>query len=266
MSIICQSFYHKKISIKKKIGKNTCIFNIGFVAVNIMFSIVYAQQGVPSVIECDWIVIQDGCGMPEAIPLIIDAFIGVYIGILLHVVSHRSMTRAQLNTSKIQAVAERVESLIKTQHDWRRNQKSFALRSLKKNLDLVLENITGMNKAVTLLNEQKKSDISFSGVQRTGMISKLKSEESRKNRLIQTIRNTLIYSNDVLDPDFLGQLDDVCSKVNQMAIIEHDEIFEFEDFDNSRMMVEKVLSRIFIPESNKEPKKSPSDKENDLEN
>jgi len=52
------------------------------------------------------------------------------------------------------------------------------------------------------------------------MLAELRSDEVQIGRVLQLIRNTIIASNDILEPDIIDQIDGVCTFIGELSAIE----------------------------------------------
>jgi len=144
--------------------------------------------------------------------LIGDIIIGSIVGGLLALLFHRL---AHLNQKKL-------ETIIESQENMRVRRKDYAAQHLKNLFNTLLFTIGVINKSTSnfnldLTSETRKDERLYL---RGKMLSELRSEEAQMGRVLQLIRNTIIASNDILEPDIIDQVDGVCTFIGELSAIE----------------------------------------------
>jgi hypothetical protein len=94
---------------------------------------------------------------------------------------------------------------------------------------------------------------------RGNLLSELRAEEAQMGRVIQLIRNTLISSNDILEPDLVDQIDGVCTFIGELSSTEQrDGTMVFPKYtvckSKIRLMMEFLQTYSVATHSFKEPK------------
>ncbi len=163
-----------------------------------------------------------GCGFFDLAPecdlsgwlhlLIGDIIIGSAVGGLLALLFHRLASRAQ----------KKLEIIIESEEKMRTRRKDYAAQHLKNLFNTLLFTIGVTNKSTSnfnlaLASETRKDERIYL---REKMLSELRSDEVQMGRVLQLIRNTIIASNDILEPDIIDQIDGVCTFIGELSATE----------------------------------------------
>jgi len=163
-----------------------------------------------------------GCGFFDLSPecdlsgwlhlLIGDIIIGSIVGGILALLFHRLASRAQ----------KKLEMIIESEENMRTRRKDYAAQHLKNLFNTLLFTIGVINKSTSnfnlaLASETRKDERNYL---REKMLSELRSDEVQMGRVLQLIRNTIIASNDILEPDIIDQIDGVCTFIGELSATE----------------------------------------------
>ena len=159
-----------------------------------------------------------GCGFFELDPecdlsgwfhlVIGDIVIGSLLAILFYGISRRTQSK--------------LETIIESQEVMRLRRKDYSVQHLKNLFNTLLFTIGIINKSTSNFNrdlalETRKEERLYI---REKQLSELRAEEAQMGRVIQLIRNTIISSNDVLEPDLVDQIDGVCTFIGELSSTE----------------------------------------------
>ncbi len=185
-----------------------------------------------------------GCGFFDLAPecdlsgwlhlLMGDILIGSIVGGLLALLFHRLAHRTQ----------KKLETIIESQESMRLRRKDYAAQHLKNLFNTLLFTIGVINKSTSNFNLALASETRRDERQylREKMLAELRSDEVQMGRVLQLIRNTIIASNDILEPDIIDQIDGVCTFIGELsAIEERDGTMVFPKYD-----VCKTKTRLLI--------------------
>ena len=180
-----------------------------------------------------------------------DILIGSVVGALLALLFHRLAHRAQ----------KKLETIIESQEIMRLRRKDFSVLHLKNLFNTLIFTIGILNKSIytfnlALASETRKDQRLYI---RENLLSELRGEEAQVGRAIQLIRNTLISSNDVIEPDLVNQIDGICTFIGELSAREQkDGTMVFPKYkvckEKIRLMIEKLQTYSAITHSLKEPK------------
>ena len=185
-----------------------------------------------------------GCGFFDLAPecdlsgwlhlLMGDILIGSIVGGLLALLFHRLAHRTQ----------KKLETIIESQESMRLRRKDYAAQHLKNLFNTLLFTIGVINKSTSnfnlaLASETRRDERKYL---REKMLAELRSDEVQMGRVLQLIRNTIIASNDILEPGIIDQIDGVCTFIGELsAIEERDGTMVFPKYD-----VCKTKTRLLI--------------------
>jgi len=163
-----------------------------------------------------------GCGFFDLAPecdlsgwlhlLMGDILIGSIVGGLLALLFHRLALRTQ----------KKLETIIESQESMRLRRKDYAAQHLKNLFNTLLFTIGVINKSTSNFNQTLASETRRDERQylREKMLAELRSDEVQMGRVLQLIRNTIIASNDILEPNIIDQIDGVCTFIGELSATE----------------------------------------------
>jgi len=167
-------------------------------------------------------VVSEGCSIWDVNPecdlsgwmklLLGDIVVGSIVGGILALLFHRLAHRTQ----------KKLETIIESQENMRLRRKDYAAQHLKNLFNTLLFTIGVINKSTSnfnlaLASETRKDERQYL---REKMLSELRSDEVQMGRVLQLIRNTIIASNDILEPDIIDQIDGVCTFIGELSATE----------------------------------------------
>ncbi len=162
---------------------------------------------------CEFFDLSPECDLSGWFHLLLgDIVIGSIVGGLLALLFHRLAHRTQ----------KKLETIIESQEAMRVRRKDYAAQHLKNLFNTLLFTIGVTNKATSNFNlalatETRKNERIYL---REKMLAELRSDEVQMGRVLQLIRNTIIASNDILEPDIIDQIDGVCTFIGELSAIE----------------------------------------------
>ena len=205
--------------------------------------------------------VSPGCGFFDVGPecdlsgwlhlLIGDIVIGSVIGGLLAFLFHRLAHRTQ---NKLKIITESQEFM-------RIRRKDYSVQHIKNLFNTLLFTVGIIKKSNTTFNhalasETRKEERLYI---RGNLLSELRAEEAQMGRVIQLIRNTLISSNDILEPDLVDQIDGTCTFIGELSSREaRDGTMVFPKYEvcklKIRLLVDKLQTYSVATHSFEEPK------------
>ena len=162
---------------------------------------------------CEFFDLSPGCDLSGWFHLLLgDIIIGSIVGGLLALLFHRLSHRTQ----------KKLETIIESQENMRLRRKDYAAQHLKNLFNTLLFTIGVINKSTSnfnlaLASETRRDERIYL---REKMLAELRSDEVQMGRVLQLIRNTIIASNDILEPDIINQIDGVCTFIGELSAIE----------------------------------------------
>lgn len=154
--------------------------------------LVFASEGTPG---CGMFEIRPGCELGGWMHLLLgDALTGGLLGVLFHHMAHKTNSK--------------LEKILETQEALRNRRKDYAVMQLRTLFNTVLYTLGTINKDIInhnlVYHAEKNEDrrIWLRGI----LLSEIRAEEAKMGRILQSARNTLIASSDVLDPEISKQI------------------------------------------------------------
>jgi hypothetical protein len=173
-----------------------------FSIVILLFSSNYAFAAVSDP-NCSLYTVELGCDLSGWMKLLMgDIGVGAVLAMFLHFLAHRQ--------------AKKTEIVIHNQESMRKRRQEFAVQTLRNHFTTLLFILGVMNRFLSKYNE--------GGPDKSKFYDKIRAEENRIEKIVQTIRNTLMYSNDALDPTFVNQVDAFCTFSQNLLKEENDKI------------------------------------------
>ncbi len=175
----------------------------------------------------------------------------ILIGSLLAVLFLRLSTRTQ----------SKLEKIIESQEVMRLRRRDYSVQHLKNLFNTLLFTIGIINKSTSTFNralalETRKEERLYI---RSNQLSELRAQEAQMGRVIQLIRNTMISSNDILEPDLVEQIDGICTFIGELSAREQkDGTMVYPKYDvcksKIRLMMEVLQTYSVATHSFEEPK------------
>ena len=166
-----------------------------------------------------------------------DFIIGSVVGGLLALLFHRLAHRTQ----------KKLESIIESQEVMRLRRKDYSVQHLKNLFNTLLFTVGVISKSTTnfnlaLASETRKEERLYI---RSNQLSELRAEEAQMGRVLQLIRNTIISSNDVLDPELVDRIDGICTFVGELSAREQkDGTMVFPKHDVCKSKIKFMLEKL----------------------
>lgn len=183
------------------------IFSIGVLTIStLVFSEVYGQSDFE---DCGMFEISDVCDASGIANLLIgDILIGGILGFVFAVFSDRNY--------------KAINSMVKRDFDLSNRRKDFAVRNLKSSIHILIFTIGVTKKLTTLYN------IPNYVTPKEVLKEKINFHYSRFWLFLDSTRNGLYYSSDVLEPDIMYKIEHTCIFLNQLHVTFEDDIAEFQ--------------------------------------
>ncbi len=180
-----------------------------------------------------------------------DIVIGSVVGGVLAFLFHRLARRTQ---SKLEMITESQEVMRLRRRDYSVQHIKNLFNTLLFTVGIIKKSNTTFNHA--LASETRKEERLYI---RGNLLSELRAEEAQVGRAILLIRNTLISSNDVIEPDLVDQVDGICTFIGELSAREQkDGTMVFPKYkvckEKIRLMMEKLQTYSVATHSLKEPK------------
>ena len=173
--------------------------------------------------ECGIFDLKPGCDLSGWMKFIMgDIMIGIFLALLLHHFSHRN--------------SEKLQKIIATEEKMRNARRDYAIQSLKNHITTLLFIMGIINRLILGYNKEAS--------EKSTIYTSLKGEEARLGRVIQTARNTIVYSSDTLDPTLVDQLDGILTFISQLSIAEIDGKLDLPKYEQSKAKILDITKKL----------------------
>ena len=161
--------------------------------------------------------------------LIGDIGIGLFLAVLLHTLNHRNHIE--------------IQSIIQSQEMLRKKRLNYALSHMKNVVKLIMHTISAIkgsanqyNLTLALQDKEKRMWLE------TGIMSKLRADEAKLGRLLQSTRLIMVASNDVLEPEVVNRVEGVLNFIAEITAEEGDDgMMQFPKSQVCRVKLEYLL-------------------------
>jgi len=197
---------------------------------------------------CGFFDLGPGCDLSGWLHLAIgDILIGSLLALLFYGITRRTQSK--------------LETIIESQEVMRLRRKDYSVQHIKNLFNTLLFTVGIIKKSNSSFNhalasETRKEERLYI---RGNLLSELRAEEAQMGRVIQLIRNTLISSNDILEPDLIDQIDGTCTFIGELSSREQrDGTMVFPKYEvcklKIRLLVDKLQTYSIATHSFEEPK------------
>lgn len=185
---------------------------------------------------CDRFDYNAQCDFSPTLHLLIgEVFIAGGISITLAVLFYRLTNRNQA----------KIEQIIENEHLMKNRRKDYSVNHLKNLLTLVIFDISMLRGSLNRYNDaikiQDESDNKKLWLQSTNL-SKVRADEAKLGRVLQSVRSILVAANDVLEPEIVDRIEGVCNYIGELSTEENqDGTIEFPKINVSKIKVQYLL-------------------------
>ena len=178
------------------------------------------------------------CDFSPTLHLLVgEVFIAGGISLALAVLFYRLTNRNQA----------KIEQIIKNEQLMRNRRKDYAVNHLRNLLTLVIFDISMLRGSLNRYNNAIKTqddDAKKLWLQSTNL-SKVRADEAKLGRVLQSVRNILVAANDVLEPEIVDRIEGVCNYIGELSTEENQNgIIEFPKMNVSKIKVQYLLDLI----------------------
>ena len=195
-------------NMRKSLYLTSMLFFAVFFSSGLFIHVAFAA-GTPG---CGFFEISPQCDISGWFHLILGDIVGGgLLALLFYRLSHRTQSK--------------LEKIMELQEAFRVRRKDSSVINLKGLFNNLLFTIGVINKATSNFNKAHASEtrqdqrLWIRGI----MLSEIRSEEAKMGRILQSIRNTTIASNDVLEPELVSQIDGICTFIEEISAKEQDD-------------------------------------------
>jgi hypothetical protein len=138
----------------------------------------------------------------------------------------------------------KIEQIIENEHVMKNRRKDYAVNHLKNLLTLVIFTISMLRGSLNRYNNAIKiqDDDDKKLWQRSTNLSKVRADEAKLGRVLQSVRSILVAANDVLEPEIVDRIEGVCNYIGELSTEENqDGSMEFPKMNVSKIKVQYLL-------------------------
>ncbi len=203
------------------------VFGI-FVSTIFVFDLAFASGTVNP--NCGLFTVRLDCDLSGWMKLFIGDFgVGAFLALLLHTLSYRHQ--------------QTIEKIIHHEQELRERRQNYSLAHLRNLLHLILFTMSLVKRSINQYNAALSEK--DSGKQmwiQSNTLSKMRADEAKLGRLLQSTRSLLVASNDVLEPEIVNRVDGVCNFIGELSAEESpDNTMQFPKLHVCRIKVEYLL-------------------------
>lgn len=184
---------------------------------------------------CDRFDYNAHCDLSPTLHLLIgEVFIAGGISLTLAVLFYRLTNRNQA----------KIEQIIENEHIMKNRRKDYAVSHLKNLMSLVVFTISLLRGSLNRYNNAIKipDDNDKKLWLQSTNLSKVRADEARLGRVLQSVRSILVAANDVLEPEIVDRIEGVCNYVGELSTQENqDGTMEFPKMNVSKIKVQYLL-------------------------
>jgi hypothetical protein len=185
--------------------------------------------------NCDRFDYNAECDFSPTLHLLIgEVFIAGGISLALAVLFYHLTNRNQA----------KIEQIIENEHVMKNRRKDYAVNHLKNLLTLVIFTISMLRGSLNRYNNAIKiQDADDKKLwQRSTNLSKVRADEAKLGRVLQSVRSILVAANDVLEPEIVDRIEGVCNYIGELSTEENqDGSMEFPKMNVSKIKVQYLL-------------------------
>lgn len=157
-----------------------------------------------------------------------------------HIISTRILFYRLTNRNQA-----KIEQIIENEHLMKNRRKDYAVNHLKNLLTLVIFTISmlrgSLNRYNNAIKMQDYDDDRKLWLQSTSL-SKVRADEAKLGRVLQSVRSILVAANDVLEPEIVDRIEGVCNYIGELTTEENqDGTMEFPKMNVSKIKVQYLL-------------------------
>lgn len=175
--------------------------------------------------DCPPFAIKEECGYEAWIHLTESLVIGAFLGLLFHHLAHKQNIK--------------LEKIIREQEAMRRRRKEYAFQELKNHFTSL---VFALSLSDRLVSAYSSSNIIDSN-KKEYMRSQIHKNDEKIKRIAGEVRNVTLFSNDVIEPKTVNEINDVCKDI-QDSVIEENGIVKYQIFSDLKKKILDLSTRI----------------------
>jgi hypothetical protein len=172
--------------------------------------------------DCPVFSIKYGCDLSSWFHLIIDGSIAAFLGVFFHHLAHKQ-------SLKLKKIVEEHDAM-------RKRRREFAIQSLKNHFTTLLFSMSLINKLEPMYASGTKN--------RDNIKDQIDRNYEIISRVINDIKNILLFLNDVLEPQIINDVNQLCQTINQGYVKDENKQIRLIDYTETKYKI-KGLCKTF---------------------
>jgi hypothetical protein len=172
--------------------------------------------------DCPVFSIKYGCDLSAWFHLIIDGLIAAFLGVFFHHLAHKQGL-------KLKKIVEEHDAM-------KKRRREFAIQSLKNHFTTLLFSMSLINKLEPMYASDTKN--------RDNIKDQINRNYEIVSRVINDIKNVLLFLNDVLEPQTINDVDQLCRTINQGYVKDENKQLRVIDYTETKNKI-KGLCKTF---------------------
>ena len=162
--------------------------------------------------DCPVFSIKYGCDLSGWLHLIIDGLIAAFLGLFFHHLAHKQSLKLKKIVNEHDAMKKR--------------RREFAIQSLKNHFTTLLFSMSLINKLEPMYASDTKN--------RDNIKDQINRNYEIISRVINDIKNTLLFLNDVLEPQIINDVNKLCQTIHQGYVKDVDKQLRLIDYTETK--------------------------------
>lgn len=162
--------------------------------------------------DCPLFTIKYGCDLSAWFHLIIDGLIAAFLGVFFHHLAHKQGL-------KLKKIVEEHDAM-------KKRRREFAIQSLKNHFTTLLFSMSLINKLEPMYASDTKN--------RDNVKDQINRNYEIICRVINDVKNTLLFLNDVLEPQIINDVNQLCQTINQGYVKDENKQLRLIDYTETK--------------------------------
>lgn len=168
--------------------------------------------------DCPIFSIKYGCDLSAWSHLIIDGLIAAFLGVFFHHLAHKQ-------SLKLKIIVEEHDAM-------RKRRKEFAIQSLKNHFTTLLFSMSLVNRLEPMYASDTKN--------RDNIKDQINRNYEIISRVVNDIKNVMFFLNDVLEPQIITDVNQLCQTINQGYVKDENKQSKLTDYTETKNKINSL--------------------------
>jgi hypothetical protein len=165
--------------------------------------------------DCPVFSIKYGCDLSSWFHLIIDGLIAAFLGVFFHHLAHKQGLK--------------LKKIIEEHDAMKKRRREFAIQSLKNHFTTLLFSMSLINKLEPMYASDTKN--------RDNIKDQINRNCEIISRVINDVKNVLLFLNDVLEPQIINDVNQLCQTINQGYVKDENKQLRLIDYTETKYKI-----------------------------